>query len=190
MNQKLRFVAAAIGLSAALGSVDALAQVAPYIQVTSINSTGTCTSPGATVTVNANGTASNSDNYTLAANGSVFYTWVGETMSWAPVGGGPHSYGINGGSATLAPNTTVTGVITTYAGAATSGNPTTGQVPVYRTTVQWNCTTGAQVGTVLNEDLRFSVVPTLSELGLLGLSGLAALLGLASLSTRRRRQIA
>lgn len=178
-----------IGLSAALGSVDALAQVAPYVQVVSINSAGTCDNPGANVTVNASGTSSNSDNFTIAANGSVYYTWTGETMSWASPAG-LHSYGINGGSATLAPNTTVTGVITAYAGAATSGNPTTGQVPVYRTTVQWNCTTGAQVGTVLNEDLRFSVVPTLSELGLLGLSGLAALLGLASLSTRRRRQIA
>ena len=68
-----RFVAAVIGLSAALGSVDALAQVAPYVQVVSINSAGTCDNPRANVTVNASGTSSNSDNFTIAANGSVYY---------------------------------------------------------------------------------------------------------------------
>ncbi|MBL8310487.1 MAG: IPTL-CTERM sorting domain-containing protein [Burkholderiales bacterium] len=188
MQKNLRAVLSLLGVSTALASGHAFAQQAPYIQIQSISSVnGGCSTPGVSVSVIAYGNASHSDNFTIGANGAVHFTWTGETMGWASNNGSPQGYGINASSTAVAANTIMSGVITAYEGAAPTGNPTTGQRAVYRSTVQWNCTTGAQVGQVLNEDLRASVVPTMSTGGLLGLS---ALIGLAAVAVRRRRWVA
>ncbi len=161
----------------------------PTIQITAFNGvpSGGCTAPRASVTVFANGTAANSDNFVMLVNGTLSYTWTGETMGWSPAPpGGPHGYGINGLSGSFAANSIITGRIITYAGTnATAPNPTTGQIPVYESEISWDCTTGAQVGSIVNRDLRAAVgVPVNTPFALLAAALALVVGGFAALRRR------
>lgn len=187
-----RKLTTAVALAAALAaplaaSAQSLPQ--PTIQITSFSEapSGGCTEPNAVVTVFANGTAANSDTFLMLVNGALGYTWTGETMDWSPAPpGGANRYGIGGLSGSFAANSTITGRIVTYAGAnTTAADPTTGQIAVYESEISWNCTTGAQVGPIVNRDLRVAVgVPVNAPFALLTAALALVIGGFAALRRR------
>ncbi len=148
----------------------------PSIQIAGFTNvpSNTCTSPAASVDVIANGNATTSDSYVVLVNGTLVFTWEGEDMAWANPPGPVSGYRIFGATGTFAANSVVTGRITTYAGVNSNvSDPTTGQVPAYSSEISWDCTTGAQVGAIVNRDLLAPApVPTLN-------TGAFALLSLA-----------
>jgi len=148
---------------------------------------GGCTNPGAIVSIFANGTAANSDTFTVLVNGVLAYTWTGETMHWSPPPpGGAGTYGFYGLIGVYPANTVLTGVVTTYEGANPSASdPTTGQKAVYVASVSWNCTTGARVGAITNLDVRLGPAPVNSPGALFAT---AMSIGLAGLLWLRRRR--
>ncbi|MBS0590791.1 MAG: hypothetical protein JSR65_09150 [Proteobacteria bacterium] len=167
----------------------------PSIQITGLAGTpsGGCTSPSIRVNLWANATSANSDNYTISVNGVVQYTWTGETSGYGPQpappgGAASNAYGINGLNGTFAANSTITGTITTYAGVAASGPVTAGQTPTYQSSISWNCTTGAQVGSIVNVDLRAPAVPAPSNSTYSLLAGMICLLALGAFTLRQRRR--
>jgi hypothetical protein len=179
-----------LALSTFVNSVNAQVAATPYpsIQIVGFTSipSNTCTDPFADVDVAATGNASTSDNFEIFANGALIYTWDGETMSWVNPSVPISSYGMSGASGVFSADSTITGRITSFAGANQSAsNPTTGQVPVYVSEVSWNCTTGVQVGEIVNRDLRETVAVTaLAPNALVVASLLLGLIGLRIVSQR------
>jgi hypothetical protein len=164
-------VAIAVATSAATGQTPSSSPPTPFIRISGFapgSPDGGCSAPSANLIVVADGNARHSDNFTMSVNSALVYTWTGETMAWLVASAAPVTYSINGATGTFPANATVTGKITTYDGVnATAANPTTGQRAVYESEISWNCTTGAQVGAIVNRDLRTPRdVPSVSTLGL------------------------
>jgi hypothetical protein len=195
MSKTVRLFVATCGgllaLSTLASSVKAQIAALPYpsIQIVGFTSipANTCTDPFADVDVAANGNAATSDNFEIFANGALIYTWSGETMSWVSPSVPISSYGLSGATGMFAANSTLTARITSFAGANLStADPTAGQVPAYVSEVSWNCTTGAQVGAIINQDLRETVAVTTLAPNALAFASL--LLGLTGLCVASRRE--
>ncbi|MGL5003639.1 MAG: hypothetical protein ACRDAM_11925 [Casimicrobium sp.] len=184
-------------VSASSYSTNATAQSLPLpsIQIGGFDAgspSGGCTAPAANLNGLANGNANHSDSFAMLVNGALVYTWEeGERMEWVPVGGGAFSgYSVNGTLGAIAANSTITARIVTYGGAnASATNPTTGQLPVFVSEISWNCSTGAQVGAVVNRDLRTAqAVPTLTSTWLGILFVLLAYIGRKAIRLQLRRR--
>jgi hypothetical protein len=167
----------AVSASAAIGQTPPASPPTPFIRITGFVSgspSGGCLAPSADLLVIADGNSLHSDNFKMSVNSVLAYTWTGETMAWLATSPTPVTYGLNGAIGSFSANAIVTGKIITYDGAnATATNPTTGQRAVYESEISWNCTTGAQLGAIINRDLRTPRdVPSVSmrELVLLALA--------------------
>lgn len=141
-------------------SINSHAASAAYVKVLSINSgtANTCDTvlnPTSLLNININISAFNSDTFSISAPGFLGFTWTGEN--------GP--FNIPNGIYNLAPpsvwqagflvpaQTPITATITTYSAVNLGG------VPVYKTAITWNCTTGALVS-LQNIDLTTPPDPT------------------------------
>jgi IPTL-CTERM motif len=143
----------------------------PSVQITGIDTSqprGSCDAPSIELFVEANGTGSQSDNFFVLADGALIYSWTGESMTWVNTAG-PNTYSVStgGAAANLPANTRVTARIETYDSVNPAGPIFVAGNAVYRSEISWNCTTGAQLGSVNNFDLRVnSIVPTLQPAAL------------------------
>jgi hypothetical protein len=160
----------------------------PSAQITGFVSPpiNSCDLPYATLAVEANGDATTSDTFFIYANGSEIYRWSGENMSWAQPPG-PNTYSVAGEFAGLAPGTTLTAAIVTYDSANPLGPLFYAGNAIYRSQISWNCTSGAQLGNLSNEDLRPREIPLLSTDALVGLALLLA--SLVSMHLRRGERL-
>jgi hypothetical protein len=149
----------------------------PSVQITGIDTSqprGGCDAPSIELFVEANGSALQSDNFFVLADGALIYRWTGESMAWAsPAGANTYSVNSGGVAANLPANTRVTAAIETYDSVNPVGPNFVAGNAVYRSEISWDCTTGAQLGAIGNLDLRASsIVPTLQPVAI----ALAALL--------------
>jgi hypothetical protein len=149
----------------------------PSVQITGIDTSqprGGCDAPSIELLVEATGSAFQSDNFYVLANGALIYRWTGESMAWVdPAGANTYSISTGSVAANLPANTRVTAVIETYDSVNLVGPNFVAGNAVYRSEISWDCTTGVQLGAIGNFDLRVnSVVPTLQPAAI----ALAALL--------------
>jgi hypothetical protein len=159
------------GLATAALSSIAFAQFPPppFVRITGFLSTpsNTCTDPSASLDVIADGTSAHSDTYEIYVNGALHFRWAeGEDMSWVNGNSLPYGLTSDAGSGSYVANTTIVGRITSYNRSNPSGPVFIAGEPVYSSEISWNCTTGEQIGAIMNQDLRPRTVPLPAPWGL------------------------
>jgi hypothetical protein len=182
----VRGMTCALALAAMLPTARAQQGITPFVQILGFASIPieSCNDPGATLNVLANGTVAHSDTYAIFVNGALHYRWAeGEDMSWVSERALPYGLNSNAGSGSFVANSTITGQIVTFSRSNPSGPIFTAGEPVFSSQISWNCTTGEQVGPILNLDLRPQRVPLPTPWWLL-----AALLAMAALCGQARLQ--
>jgi hypothetical protein len=156
----------------------------PFVQIVGFasNPGQSCVDPGATLNVLASGSGATSDTYAIFVNGTLHYRWAeGEDMSWVTASALPYGMNSNAGSGSYLPNSTITGQITTFSRSNPSGPIFIAGEPVFSSEISWNCTTGEQIGPIVNLDFRPRLVPLPTPWWVFG----AALFALAMWRLRR-----
>jgi hypothetical protein len=138
-----------------------------------------CAVPNAEFLVEAQGDATTSDTFSIYANGALIYQWEGETMAWVATSPSPTTYTVAGEPVDLPQNTALTATITTFNQANSLGPIYTAGAQVYRAQASWNCTTGEQIGSIVNADTRPKMVTAMTTPWLASLAGLASIALLA-----------
>ena len=185
MTHRFNTQIAALAAGMLLASAAWSASTVPSIEITGISTNpGGCANPGVSVDVINNLPIGDihSDNFEIYNGATLLFRWTGESYD----GVNTSTYGITSSPTSVPTNTIVTGVIYTFATATNPPPPYTASLYTYRSTVQWNCTTGALVSISNSVGGTTPVATAIPTLQPMALAALALLLGAGTWFVRRR----